>query len=205
MSNDQPLHPFMTTADAAAYCGFKTTGGIRKAKHDGKIKPIGRRGGSGPWMWSRDELDRFLRGEPPATINSDRPGAPPIDGDARNGQEVDQALEKMGCTDQGAGSLATEGRRFSGSRPRHGSDDGPAEGDQEGADGRRRSNSVQVAARPEGTRQGWPRRGRATEDALRRLRGLVARAEDQARPDQERQGQGAVEVHARASDRRNQG
>src|SRR5688500_9735784 len=36
---------YMTTRQAAAYCGFKTTGALRKAHMEGRIRPAGRRGG----------------------------------------------------------------------------------------------------------------------------------------------------------------
>lgn len=70
----------LTTRDAAAYCGFKTTGALRKVRLEGRIVPAGRRGGTGTWMWAREELDRFLRGEAPAKMVLERPGAPPEGG-----------------------------------------------------------------------------------------------------------------------------
>ena len=74
--------PFLTTREATAYCGFKTTAALRKARLESRIAPAGRRGGSGTWVWAREDLDRFLRGAParrapgrvPAT---ERSGAPP--------------------------------------------------------------------------------------------------------------------------------
>jgi len=54
--------PLLPTAQAARYCGFKTTDGLRKAYERGKIRPVGRRGGDGPFMWRRTDLDRFLMG-----------------------------------------------------------------------------------------------------------------------------------------------
>ncbi len=39
---------------------------------EGRIAPAGRRGGSGTWMWSRDELDAFLCGR---RLSLGRPGA----------------------------------------------------------------------------------------------------------------------------------
>jgi hypothetical protein len=36
----------MTTAEATRYCGFKTSAAIRKAMLDGRLIPIGRRGGT---------------------------------------------------------------------------------------------------------------------------------------------------------------
>jgi hypothetical protein len=63
--NIQTLRTFLTTREAAAYCGFATTGALRKARLEGRIVPIGRRGGRGTLMWSLDDLGRFLRGDVP--------------------------------------------------------------------------------------------------------------------------------------------
>lgn len=57
----------MSAAVAARYCGYKTTAGLRKAHHDRKVFPVGRRGGGGSWTWARTDLDRFLRGGSPAS------------------------------------------------------------------------------------------------------------------------------------------
>lgn len=54
----------LTTAEAARYCSFRTLGGLRKAWYDLLVFPAGRRGGRRSLMWNRQELDRFLRGEP---------------------------------------------------------------------------------------------------------------------------------------------
>ena len=57
---------YLTTAEAAEYCGYKTPGALRKAKLEGRIKPAGRRGGgNGAMSWSVDDLDAFMRGEAP--------------------------------------------------------------------------------------------------------------------------------------------
>ena len=68
---------------AAAYLGFKTTGGLRKAHLEQRIFPAGRRGGRGTYIWSVEPLDRFLRGEPPAILSEERSGAPPHGGAKR--------------------------------------------------------------------------------------------------------------------------
>lgn len=60
----------MSTSVAARYCGYKTTGGLRKAHFDRKVFPTGRRGGVGSWTWARADLDRFLRGGEP-TVERD--------------------------------------------------------------------------------------------------------------------------------------
>ena len=35
--------PYLTSAEAATYCGFKTIGGIQQAVRRGKLKPAGKR------------------------------------------------------------------------------------------------------------------------------------------------------------------
>jgi hypothetical protein len=57
---------FLTTREAAAYCGFKTTSALRKAKLEGRIAPVSRRGGRGTLMSCRDSLDGGM-GLPAAT------------------------------------------------------------------------------------------------------------------------------------------
>jgi len=59
---------FMTTGLAAKYCGFKTTGGLRKARLDGRISPAGRRGSRGSLTWARTDLDRFMRGSGASSV-----------------------------------------------------------------------------------------------------------------------------------------
>src|SRR4051794_21402208 len=125
-----PPRTLLTTVEAAAYCGFKTTGAIRKAKLEGKLEPAGRRGGKGTWMWSVDELNRFLRGEPPGTVAVDRPGAPSNRGDANGQEELEETLEELGDPDAETRSLGTEGRRLSSAHQSHRSHDGAHEGDQ---------------------------------------------------------------------------
>ncbi len=41
----------LSTTEAAAYCGLKTTGALRKARLEGRVVAAGRRGGAGTWMW----------------------------------------------------------------------------------------------------------------------------------------------------------
>jgi hypothetical protein len=68
--------PYLTTAEATRYCRFKTTGALRKAAREGRIRPAGRRGGNGTWMWAREELDAFLCGR---TLPVGRSITPPTD------------------------------------------------------------------------------------------------------------------------------
>jgi hypothetical protein len=57
-----PDRPYLTSAEAATYCGFKTIGGIQQAVRRGKLKPAGRRGGTGTYVFAREDLDAFLTG-----------------------------------------------------------------------------------------------------------------------------------------------
>jgi hypothetical protein len=57
--------PYLTTADPARSCGFKTPSAIRKAPIEGRIFPVSRRGGKGTWVYAVADLHRFTRGEPP--------------------------------------------------------------------------------------------------------------------------------------------
>ncbi|HRI55314.1 MAG TPA: helix-turn-helix domain-containing protein, partial [Pseudomonadota bacterium] len=54
--------PYLTSAEAATYCGFKTIGGIQQAVRRGKLKPAGRRGGTGTYVFAKEDLDAFLTG-----------------------------------------------------------------------------------------------------------------------------------------------
>lgn len=54
---------YLTTAEAAAYCRFKSVFGLHSAHRAGKVFPVGKRGGGrGTKMWRREDLDAFLRG-----------------------------------------------------------------------------------------------------------------------------------------------
>src|SRR5579863_4738735 len=75
-----PFSPYLTTTAAAAYCGFRTSSALRKAAREGRIAPAGRRGGSGTWMWRREDLDAFVCGRTPANLSGGRSSAPPSGG-----------------------------------------------------------------------------------------------------------------------------
>jgi hypothetical protein len=68
--------PFMPTPLAAYYCGFRNARGLHAAFRKGKVHPWGRRGGSGTYIWRRDDLDEFLRGSTkmgdPVEVRDDR-------------------------------------------------------------------------------------------------------------------------------------
>ncbi len=66
---DEMKRTILTTTEAAHYLGYKTGSALRKAHLEGRITPAGRRGGTGTWMWSLTELDRFACG---ASVTAER-------------------------------------------------------------------------------------------------------------------------------------
>ena len=105
----------MTTAQAARYCGFKTTAAIRKAFGEGRLVPLGKRGGKGTYIWSREALDAFLAGARGGIVPSGRPGAPP-ENDVRRGRasahpdperDTDRARRSRGVHRSEAGQRPT--------------------------------------------------------------------------------------------------
>jgi hypothetical protein len=71
--NENAWPPLLPTSMAARYCGYADGAGIHKAHERGKLFPVGRRGGTGCFMWRREDLDRFLRGEGPTNAPPMRP------------------------------------------------------------------------------------------------------------------------------------
>jgi len=116
-----PASPYLTSAEATAYCRFKTSSALRKAYLEGKVRPAGRRGGTGTWMWSVEDLDRFLLGLPPRdTLGGGCPGAPSNGGN--HGKHEEGKVEtKMEIMDRAQAletrGVAQKGRWISGSRP----------------------------------------------------------------------------------------
>jgi hypothetical protein len=184
--------PLLTTREATAYCGFKTTAALRKARLEGRIAPAGRRGGSGTWVWAREDLDRFLRGAParrapgrvPAT---ERSGAPPYGGSHGEAEELEVVQGQLDLDRAGAAAgLAAEGGRTRRSGPGDRHEHGPPEGDLEGPRERGRADGAQVDRGRVQARSGRRRLGRDAENALLRLRDIAVRAEDRNDGDQER-------------------
>ena len=60
-----PADAIVTTREAATLCGFRTSSALRKAHIEGRIHPVGRRGGRGTLVWEVRALERFMRGLPP--------------------------------------------------------------------------------------------------------------------------------------------
>jgi hypothetical protein len=86
---------FMSTTLAARYCGYKTTGGLRKARLDGKIRPSGKRGGAGSWTWARADLDAFLRGHGPTAAPSvETSTSAPASASARTAEPARSPVER---------------------------------------------------------------------------------------------------------------
>jgi hypothetical protein len=103
--------PYLTTREAAIYCGYVdaegevSTDGIRSAVADGKVTPSGTRGGGrgSPNIFAREDLDRFLR--------MTRAGG-------QNVREVGHEMAAPGVTVAGAaGGVEAQGRRVRRERP----------------------------------------------------------------------------------------
>ncbi|MBK8994468.1 MAG: helix-turn-helix domain-containing protein [Myxococcales bacterium] len=173
--------PYLTTAEAARYLGYRDGSALRKAKLEGRIQPVGRRGGRGTLMWAQDDLDAFLRGEAPRTLDPERPGAPPQGAtDEKDGMEAE--VEQLGRPAAVfAGGLSPEGGRT----PRARAIPRPALGEEErdqidvaGGDGpARRAKAVTGRARRRGERG----RIESSDAALLRLRRVVAGTKDHDR------------------------
>src|ERR1700733_14753513 len=134
--NAHPADAPMTTAAAARYCGFKSTAAIRKAFRDGRLTPIGRRGGTGTYMWSRLALEAFLAGSRSDIVPAGRPGANPARVGGTHGNEMGQAMGQLDSTDAGqTRRLPQKGGRIPGPGSRHRSADGETERDQAEPDG----------------------------------------------------------------------
>src|SRR5450631_80316 len=163
----------MTTAQAARYCGFKTTAAIRKAYGEGRLVPFGKRGGKGTYVWSREALDAFLAGARGAIVPSGRPGAPPEHTGGHHGsrQQVDHEMEGRNSAEPGeARRLAQKGGRLLGSGSGRRPSDGEAARNHEDGGQRGRLWSLPVSA---GGAREDPKRGRTViggEDPLRRIR-----------------------------------
>jgi hypothetical protein len=59
---------YLTTAQAAAYCGFKTPSAIRKAKQLGLLIPAGQRAGGRTNVYRREDLDAFMVGRASGSV-----------------------------------------------------------------------------------------------------------------------------------------
>jgi len=100
-TRDRALDGYLPTPEAARYLGFQSTSGVRKAVMEGRLRAVGRRGGIGPLLFTRSELDRFARGDPPTALLAQRPGghSPGEDDGKDNGG--DRAPE-LPCGDEAA-------------------------------------------------------------------------------------------------------
>jgi len=156
-----------------------TAGG--KLKLEGKLAPVGRRGGVGTLMWSREALDIFLHG---GSVPPERPGAPPSGGLREPNCEelaMDLPMEELDRRDaKQAGRVAQKGGRVSGPRAGEGFAHGQAQGSEAGAARPRRAGSLRAPARGAAQDSGRDAGERAMQAALLRLRRLTrgAKSED---------------------------
>src|SRR5579872_2642371 len=147
----------MTTKVAAAYCGFKNARGLISAYRRGKVRPYGRRGGTGAFVWRREDLDAFLRGESPLGHS--------------------MALRDSAQGDS-SGGLAPQGRGVLRAMPRDGPPHGQGAPIYEGAPGRGdRPPRRAKGPGPASTRGPGSVRGAAVAAALERIRRIAVRGE----------------------------
>ena len=168
----------MTTAQAARYCGFKTTAAIRKALLEGRLVPLGRRGGTGTYMWSRQALDAFLAGARDAIVPCGRPGAPPDEHWRTSWKKTKWIMRwryAIAPKPVETGGLATERRGLSSSRSGHDRPNGKAATDHE--DGARwdASGAYRFLQEEVEKVRGGEVRARDGEDPLRRIRRVAFR------------------------------
>lgn len=168
----------MTTVEASRYCGFKTTAAIRKALLDGRLAPLGRRGGTGTYMWSRQALDAFLAGARGGIVRVGRPDAPPTNNGGHHGRnEVGREMAiSTGAEARPTGRLADEGRWIPGSRSSHGLSDREATTSHAGGARHGRRGRVQGASGSSRRRAKGTDRGDGAADALQRIRRVAFRA-----------------------------
>ncbi len=134
---------YLTTREAAAYCGYKNPSAIRKAVMERRLAASGRRGGNGTSMFSLDALDEFLCGAPAsARVASGRPGAPSQEGTLDGHETMEETMEYLGASNKTAGSVAAQGRRISSSVTSDRVNDRSSTGNQEGAARGNRGASV---------------------------------------------------------------
>src|SRR5579863_168513 len=145
----------MTTRVAAEYCGFRNSRGLISAYRRGKVRPYGRRGGTGSFVWRREDLDAFLRGE--RSVGD--PMALPDGGQSEPSRD-----------------LAPEGRGVLRASSRDRSPDRQGAPAHEGTKGRSRDASRRPAGPgPVSVRGPGSVRGKAVAAALERIRRVAVR------------------------------
>ena len=183
-----PASSFMNTEQAAAYLGM-TPGALRKAKHDGRVLPVGHRYATRRLTWAKEDLDRYLVGlAPRASVKTGRSSAPPATTGGTHEQSieeqglaVEQEVEELGEAHEAPRSLGEEGGRLPRQEARDRESDGKDARGQEGASGRGLGNRIQVASGRGRTRKARKQLSPETEDALLRLRSFTARTQRAAR------------------------
>lgn len=159
----------MTTAQAAKYCGFKTSSAIRKAKMEGRLKSAGKRGGIGTFMYRRTVLDQFLMGKMDATFPPGRPVTPHKE--ATDGQNsMEETVEPLGQIVAITRSMDNEERRSHCKGSSHRPNDRQEAGTSEGIAAKQRPGSPGMAGDRKIKSTIRETTGDASKDALRRLR-----------------------------------
>ena len=165
---------FLTTADAARYCGYRTTGALRKAAMEGRIEPVGRRGGTGTLMWRRGDLDHFLCDGRRRTVSGGLAGSASTH-DGGTHEQVDHALGNHHRADAiEARRLAQEGGRVRDSRARQTSAHGSSVRDPIEVPGREPRSGVSRAATAHRGVAGQRRRPADLDSIIRRVRRIAA-------------------------------
>lgn len=177
------LPKVFTTSEAARYLRFRSTAAVRKARLERRLMSLGRRGGKGPWMFSREALDDFVDGgRPHGDIIVGERSDVPLSAGGTDGNDMGETLEiqNRAGTQQTRG-VARERRRIPGSGSSHGLSDGKTERSDEDGPRHRRGGGVQGAAG--GTRKGQERAGQdcGGESALRRIRRVAFREKGRQR------------------------
>ena len=182
-----PEAALLTTAEAARYCGYRTTGALRKAAMLGRVRAVGRRGGTGTSMWRRGDLDHFLSGGRTGIVAGGLAG----NASAHEGGTDEQVDHALGNHNRGDAfetrRLAHEGGRLS--DPVAGDDSAhrtPQGSSNAASRGRERGGSVSGSA---ATHRRAPHRRRPVDidSVIRGIREVSLRAKDRQSRNQKRQ------------------
>jgi hypothetical protein len=143
----------LTTAEAAAYCGYRATSSLRKAALMKRVRPVGRRSTNGPNIWAEDDLIAFMRGAP----LDQRPATPVFSSRAEVGSiDAVAAADEVANTAAVAATAATEsgvGSRDGETGGRQPSSPQPGKAKPKDRSVARGPENTRVTARPFNTRQ----------------------------------------------------
>ncbi len=171
---------YFPTREAARYLGFRSFSGVRKAVMEGRLRPVGRRGGTGPHLFTGpSSIDLRAAIRPVRFMRIVRVRLRT----ERHMDKKKQWIRRWNCwvAPTRLPGVWTRKRRLPGESPRHGPDVGAEEGNQEVVAGSGRGDGIPVAQRRAGAHPRRPRLGPASADALQRLRSLALGAEGHAK------------------------